>query len=53
LSGFRRPSEQIRWLTKQGIQHFIAGDGHPRVLRDSLLHLNEQPAPRMPQLRLT
>jgi hypothetical protein len=53
LSGYRRPAEQIRWLTKQGIMHFVARDGHPRVVREALLHLNEKPANRMPQLRLT
>jgi hypothetical protein len=53
LSGYRRAAEQIAWLRKQGIPHFIARDGHPRVLRDALLHLNATGPTFTPQLRLT
>ena len=36
LSGYKRPSKQIAWLREWGIPHFVAGDGHPRVLRSAL-----------------
>jgi hypothetical protein len=52
LSGYRRPAEQIAWLRKQGIPHFIAKDGHPRVVRMALLQSNDAPT-KAPRLRLT
>jgi hypothetical protein len=36
LTGYKRPSKQIEWLRQWGIPHFVAGDGHPRVLRSAL-----------------
>lgn len=52
LSGYRRPAEQLRWLREQGIPHFIAGDGHPRIVREALLHFREPPPANRPRLRL-
>jgi hypothetical protein len=36
LTGYRYPSKQIEWLRQWGIRHFVAKDGHPRVLRSAL-----------------
>jgi hypothetical protein len=36
FTGYRRPSKQIKWLKDYGIRHFIAADGHPRVLLSDL-----------------
>lgn len=36
LTGYRRPSRQIRWLRDYGIRHFVGADGHPRVLAKDL-----------------
>jgi hypothetical protein len=33
LTGYRYPSKQIEWLRQCGIRHFVAKDGHPRVLQ--------------------
>jgi hypothetical protein len=52
LSGYSRAAEQIAWLRKQGIPHFIARDGRPRVIRETLLHLNTAAPTYTPQLRL-
>lgn len=31
LSGYRKPSCQIRWLRQQGLRFFVGADGYPRV----------------------
>jgi hypothetical protein len=36
LTGYERPSAQIRWLRQYGIRFFEAADGYPRVLRSDL-----------------
>lgn len=36
LTGYRRPSKQAEQLREWGIHHFVARDGHPRVLRSVL-----------------
>ena len=36
LTGYERPSRQIRWLRQYGIRFFEAADGYPRVLRSDL-----------------
>lgn len=33
LSGYQKPSAQIRWLRSQGISYLVGGDGLPKVLR--------------------
>lgn len=49
LTGYKRPGEQVEWLRRNGIPHFIAGDGRPRVVRAVLLSATEaaKPAPRL------
>lgn len=32
LTKYRLPSKQIKWLKRHGVRHFIAADGHPRVM---------------------
>ena len=36
LTGYERPSRQIRWLRQYGIRFFEGADGYPRVLRSDL-----------------
>lgn len=36
LTGYRMKSMQIRWLRDNGVRFFVARDGHPRVLPESL-----------------
>ncbi|WP_018949001.1 DUF4224 domain-containing protein [Thioalkalivibrio sp. ALMg11] len=31
LTGYRRPSSQIKQLRSQGVHYFVAADGYPRV----------------------
>lgn len=52
LSGYRRPAEQIRWLTKAGVTFFIGRDGRPRVIRAALVQSTSTPASRFPQVRI-
>ena len=39
LTGYRRPSNQIRWLRDQGFKFKVAADGKPRVLVAEVNHL--------------
>ena len=54
LSGFRRSAEQIKWLSRQGIQFFVARDGRPRVIREALIksHSSIHSPRHSPRLRL-
>lgn len=54
LSGYQKPSAQIRWLEVQRIPYLVGGDGRPKVLRAPLIErLGGSPAAkREPQLRL-
>lgn len=36
LTGYQKPSAQMRWLTAQEIPFLVGGDGRPKVLRDTL-----------------
>ena len=36
LTGYVRPSCQIRQLRDYGLRFFVAADGHPRVVRSDL-----------------
>lgn len=36
LTGYRMPSAQIRWLTRNGIRHWIAATGRPVVPRSAI-----------------
>jgi Domain of unknown function (DUF4224) len=31
LTGYTRKSAQVRWLRKNGIQHYVRADGRPSV----------------------
>jgi hypothetical protein len=31
LTGYVQPAAQIRWLRKNGVQHYVRCDGRPRV----------------------
>lgn len=57
LTGYRKPSAQIRWLDAQQIPYLIGGDGQPKVLRAPLVERLggsvAQPSTKQePQLRL-
>ena len=51
LTGYRRPSKQAEVLQGWGIRHYVARDGHPRVLRADVERPTEPHRPR-PQPRL-
>lgn len=52
LTGYQRPSAQIRWLNAQQIPFLIGGDGRPKVLRAPLIERLGKPSRREPRLRL-
>ncbi len=57
LTGYRKPSAQIRWLDAQQIPYLVGGDGRPKVLRAPLVErlggFVTQPSTRQePPLRL-
>lgn len=31
LTGYARPSAQVRWLQHNGVTHYVRADGRPRV----------------------
>lgn len=37
LTGYQKPSAQIRWLEAERFGYVIGGDGQPKVLRDVVL----------------
>jgi hypothetical protein len=37
LTGYVRPSAQIRWLRTRGYRFEIGGDGLPKILRSAVL----------------
>lgn len=45
LTGYSYASHQIRWLQEQGIRHFVAKNGHPRVVRQAIVG-EDRPRPR-------
>jgi hypothetical protein len=53
LTGRRRSSAQIRWLSAQGLRFVLGADGRPRVLRAEVEGrlLSKRPA-REPRLRV-
>lgn len=55
LTGYQKPSAQMRWLTTQRITYLVGGDGRPKVLRALLLArlggLQPSLGKREPQLR--
>lgn len=38
LSGYRKPSAQIKWLRVEQFGFVVGGDGHPKVLRQVVLN---------------
>ena len=36
LTGFKRPSHQVRWLSRAGMKFAIGGDGQIKVLKAEL-----------------
>ena len=50
LSGYRKPSCQIKWLKRQGLRFFVGADGHPRVPVSSI---NEPAKAPLPPLNFT
>ncbi len=55
LTGYQRPSAQIRWLNSQKIPYLVGGDGRPKVLRAPLIErlagISEAAVKREPKLR--
>jgi len=43
LTGLKKKSAQVKWLRQNGIRHWIAADGHPRVPR-SVIESSDRPA---------
>ncbi|MBV4452718.1 MULTISPECIES: DUF4224 domain-containing protein [Pseudomonas] len=54
LTGYQKPSAQIRWLQAQQFGFVVGGDGVPKVLRQVVLsRLGDQTAQKKsPELRL-
>lgn len=42
LTGLVQPAAQIRWLRKNGVDHYVRSDGKPRVPRDAI---GKRPSP--------
>ena len=54
LTGLKRPSAQVRWLSRAGMRYAISADGGVRVLRAEVERylLSGPVKPREPTLRL-
>lgn len=56
LTGYQKPSAQMRWLTAQEIPFLVGGDGRAKVLRAPLVERlggkQSSGSKREPQLRL-
>ena len=51
LTGYRRPSSQIRWLRARRVRHYVNGAGHPVVARAWLIgNTDAVPLPQRPNL---
>ena len=51
LTGYRRPSAQIRWLRSRQIKHYVNAVGHPVVMRAWLVGDRDAvPLPQRPNL---
>lgn len=55
LTGYQKPSAQIRWLDAEKFGYVVGGDGQPKVLREVVLSRlgSSKPNKKGPQLRLT
>lgn len=50
LTGYQRPKQIMRWLSENGYKFAVAGDGWPRVLKESVyarLSHSFKPEPRL------
>lgn len=36
LTSYVMPSAQVRWLVRNGVHHYVRGDGKPRVLASTI-----------------
>lgn len=53
LTGYLKPSAQIKWLDAERYGYAIGGDGHPKVLREVVVaRLGGIQSKKGPQLRL-
>lgn len=56
LTGYQKPTAQVRWLLDNGLPYLLGGDGKPKVLRSLVVRrlggeaAKESPE-REPQLR--
>ncbi len=48
LTGYRRGAEQVRWLTRNGIAHYVTRSGRPAVTWDAISGTQAQREPRPP-----
>jgi hypothetical protein len=48
LTGYVQAAAQIRWLRKNGVQHFVRSDGKPRVHEDAVRPRQVGNSPRGP-----
>ena len=48
LTGYVQAAAQIRWLRKNGVQHFVRSDGKPRVHEDAVRPRQAGNVPRGP-----
>ena len=55
LTGYQKPSAQIRWLEAERFGYVVGGDGHPKVLREVVLSRlgSTKAIKKGPVLRLT
>lgn len=55
LTGYQKPSAQIKWLSAEKFGYVVGGDGHPKVLRDVVLSRlgSVKSSRKEPKLRLT
>jgi len=50
LTGYKQPGKQKSWLTRWGVRHFVASDGHPRVLISDIESNKEDRSQEQPDL---
>lgn len=54
LTGYKKPSAQIKWLRTEKFSFAVGGDGHPKVLRQVVISRlgGESEQRKSPELRL-
>jgi hypothetical protein len=50
LTGYQRPSCQVRQLQEYGLRFFVAADGRPRVVRAAIMQSRNMAQPEEPNL---